>query len=894
MSRLPRPLLVGLAVVAVAFATPAGRAWARSQELPSDQVRVPEATGSVSSAARATASASASMAAATDIPFSRSVAYTVGSQPRSVTAADLNGDGYPDLIVPSNGSNTTLILYGTPDGRYDSSPRATLVSPASNGQKAVVGDFNNDGLPDIAVVGFFDGISIWYQNPDHSFGGGGSPNTRLGVSGNFNSGLAAGDLNGDGVPDLVAPSQSNGLVRVWLSLGPIGWQFGGDYSASAFNSDWVELADVNGDGHLDAIVTDDAPYDRVSVLYGTGNGGPFGFPSAFSSTQTFAVGSGPNTCTVADVNADGRPDILVASWNGVSSFTTMLNQGGGAFAISINSTADLLRGDCFAIAAGDVDGDGKIDALIANGVSGTLSIFPGNGNGTFGPDRLVGIGSAARGIALTDLNGDGRLDVATSNLNANTVQVLLNGPSDIYPGAVFPAGNDTQLTFNITDRTIPSVAAGDFNRDGHLDLATVHPAAGTISVLMGAGNGTYGPPTAIPVGSQPQAVVAADFDRDGVMDLAVANKANGTVSVLYGKGDGTFKSKINLGADAGTSDVIVADVNGDGRPDLVTANADGNTISVLLKNAGGGGFKDRINAAAGIDPRGVALGDLNGDGKLDAVVADSAGGGISVLFGTGDGHFTLQYSAGLWGPGPTAVALADLDHDGYLDVVLSDTGHNAVRILRGNGTGIFPFGTSFESIPEPRRVTVADIDGDGWFEVLVGARLGQTYILYPFEPSPPRGQRSWAVGSASGAVLAFDANEDGATDLVAMDPRVEKVCVLLNQNGGGASLAASKPSLGGASLEAAIARVSVSPNPMNPAATLKFTLGAPGPLHVRLFDARGRLVRTLADESQAAAGERRIWFSGQDDHGSPLSTGVYFYKIETARGATTGRVTVLK
>jgi hypothetical protein len=881
-------------IAAATLVLVAGPVRAAFRDLPGDRAPIGQAQAAAptaASAARSGSSAAASMAATTGFPFSRSVGYATGSQPRTVTAADLNGDGHPELIVPSNGGNTTMVLFGAADGLYDSTPRATLFG-TNNGQKAVVGDFNADGLPDIAVVHFFGGIFVWLQNPDGSFGSGGFANFVLSINGNFHSGLAAGDLNGDGNPDLVATS-ATGFVSVWYAPGAFGiWMNGGDYPTFAQNADWVELADLNGDGRLDAAVTDDAPYDRVSILLGTGAGGS----SAFGSTSTYSVGSGPNTCTVSDVNADGRPDLLVASWNVApfhGSLTVLTNQGFGSFSVAVTHPFGLQEDEPFSVAAGDVTGDGRVDAVVANGTFGTVSVLTGNGNGTFGAKRSVGVGSAARGIALADVNGDGRPDVATSNLNANTVQVLLNGPSGTFSGPIFRAGNDTPDSYNVDDRLVASLASADFNGDGHRDLVTVHRAAGTVSVMLGAGNGTYGAPVDIPAGNYPQAVAAADFDHDGMMDLAVACAGNGTVSVLLGKGDGTFKGKTSYGAGAGTADVVVADVNADGRPDLVTANAADNTISVLLKNNGGGGFKDRINVPAGTDPRSVALGDLNGDGRLDAVVADSSGGGFSVLFGSGDGHFTYQFSAN-GGFGATSAALGDLDRDGALDLALSDTGNNLLRIFRGNGAGNFFFGTITVPMSEPRRVGIADLDGNGWLEVIVGARLGQTYLIYPFEPVPPRGfLRAWAVGAEGGAVLALDANEDGATDLVTMNARNQSVNVLVNETGSGPSLAAGRP-LAGTASGAAITGASVVPNPMNPSATMRFTLSAPGPLRVRLFDARGRLVRTLVDEPMAAAGARTVLMSGADGRGRPLSTGVYYYRIETDRGTATGRVTLLK
>jgi len=814
------------------------------------------------------------------LPF-RSVSYIAGSQPRTVTAADLNGDTYPELIVPSNNAPTTYIYSGSASGIYSQAP-VILNDFQFNGQKAAVADFNGDGLRDIAIVHYFDGVFVWYQNPDGSFGAGGSWNQTLSVSGNFNRCLAAGDVDGDGTPDLVIVSET-GALTMWHGPGAAGsWSFIGACSTGGNVSDWVELGDLNHDGRLDAVVTNDDPSNTVSVLLGTSVSPFFGFPSTYPTAQ------GPNTCTVADLNGDGNLDVAIASWNVEpigGAMSVFLGNGTGFLQLASVNHADLIEGDPFAIAAGDLTGDGVMDVAVANGVMGTVSIMKGNNTGTFVRQTPVGCGAAARGIALADVNQDGRLDIAVSNLNANTMQVLLQ-TSQGFNGRDYRAGNETAFAFNVDDRLVGPLAAGDLNGDGKVDLATVHPTPGTVSILLGGGDGTFQAPSDLPSGPLPQAVTIADFDRDGLSDLAVANQGNGTVSLFYGKGGGAFKGKINLGAGKGPVDLVSADLNGDGRMDLVTANFEDNSVSVLLKNAGGGGFKDRINTAVGAGPRGVAYGDINGDGKTDLAVADSSAGGFTVLYGTGDGKFQPGVFYGTGG-GPTSVALSDLDGDHLLDIAISQTRFNQVYIWKGTGNGFAPqFVVATPN--EPRRLSTGDLDGDGRDEVFVGGRVGQTYVLYPYSTAPLGIQR-WGFGSEGNAVVMVDANQDGARDLITMNARNQAVSVLLNESA--LPLLAAGRQAGSASF----ARASVTPNPLNPSGTLRFTTVQEGPIRVRLFDIHGRLVRTLLDEARAAAGEHRVPVDGVDGRGARLATGVYFYRIESG-GATvsSGRFTILK
>jgi len=803
-----------------------------------------------------------------------------------VTVADLNGDTYPDLIVPHNGTNTTLILYGKADGVYDST--GTLADGAFNSQHAAVADFNADGLPDIAIVHYFDGVFVWLQNPDGSFGAGGHANRSLSVSGNFNRCLAAGDVNGDSNPDLVIVSET-GSLTVWLSPGAGGsWIYGGSYNTAASVSDWVVLADLNEDGHLDAAVSNDDPSNSVSILLGN-PGGHFPY---FGGASTIPVAQGANTCTVADLNGDSHMDVLVSSWYFApvgGAVTALLGNGNGSFQPAlITHYFSLRQDDSFAIAAGELTGDGLTDAVVTNGVQGTVAVLPGLGNGAFGTARIYGCGSGARGVALADVDRDGRSDIIVSNLFSNTVQILTADSGHAYAGAEFATGSEDPSTFNFDDRFLGSLASGDLNGDGHLDLATNHPTPGTVSVILGGGDGTFGAPTDIPVGPNPQALVIADLDRDGFQDVAVASKDNGTVALLPGKGDGTFKAKINYGVGKDPVDLIAADVNSDGRLDLITANSTDNTVSVLLKN-NGAGFKDRINSDTAADPRGVAAGDVNRDGRVDLAVADSAAHGFSVLLGSGNGKYpssTFYFTGG----GPTSVALADLNRDGWPDVALSDKLRNRVELWMNSG-GSFTFHGYFFTFAEPRKVIAGDLDGDGWLELFVAARSGQTFVLYPFSPNAPRALGRWAFGACGTAVLMADANEDGTNDLITLHPRSQSVSVLLNETDGGAALAAGR--LRDAS-EGGVQNVSLSPNPLNPAAVLKFAVTKPGPLHVRLYDVQGRLVRTLLNESHAGPGERLVRVDGADDRGARLGSGVYYFRIESAGESRNGRFVMLK
>jgi len=409
-----------------------------------------------------------------------------------------------------------------------------------------------------------------------------------------------------------------------------------------------------------------------------GNVHPDGSPQGLSFANPVTYGSGGDqaaSVAVADVNGDGKPDLLVANLCGGNvcpaegSVGVLLGNGDGTFKTAV--TYDSGGFDAISIAVADVNGDGKPDVVVVNECNSTpfcsgdglVAVLLGNGDGTF--KTAVTYDSGANGalsVAVADMNGDGKPDLVVTNCSTTTncnnygpgsVAVLLgNGDGTFQTAVVYPTGGDPG-----------SVAVGDLKGDGKLDVVVAQCAGplsgcepGEVSVLLGNGDGTLQPPVNYSSGADaPGSTTLADLNGDGKLDVVVSNSfsppnlhGNGAVGVLLGNGDGTFQTVVPYDLNGLGGALAVADVNGDGKPDVVVTVEGGSctsssTLAVLLGN-GDGTFQPEVDFCSAGTPNAtsdIAVADLKGDGRLDLVVATCLGsacvdnGAVGVLINTG-------------------------------------------------------------------------------------------------------------------------------------------------------------------------------------------------------------------------------------------------------------------
>lgn len=342
----------------------------------------------------------------------------------------------------------------------------------------------------------------------------------------------------------------------------------------------------------------------------------------FSSSTSFAIGSGTNTFGLVsgDFNGDGILDIATSNY-GSDSISIQIGTGNGSF----THLGTYASGNGPAVIESyDFNNDGILDLVYSNSLDGNIGIRLGNGDGTFGTQSVIATGTQATGISGADFNNDGYMDLAVANAGASSVSILLGSSN-----GTFTAANSLTTTNNPT-----SVATGDFNGDGKIDLVTSQYLGAGPRVFLGNGDGTFDSGT-VYAGSSGliYSVISADFNNDGNLDFAGVDRALGKVNVYLNNGSGTFAASVTYatgGTINGSWSIDVGDFDGDGSLDIVTANVTDNSIAILRGN-GNGTFNTAVTYSAGTDPRFLVAADFTGDGVLDIATANASTSRIGIL-----------------------------------------------------------------------------------------------------------------------------------------------------------------------------------------------------------------------------------------------------------------------
>jgi hypothetical protein len=517
------------------------------------------------------------------------------------------------------------------------------------------------------------------------------------------------------------------------------------------------------------IVTGNASYATSMALTASGTPGNYTL-----STQLTAFGQISPTGTVSFLDfsngnavvstvptvANGAPQVMAPV--GSPFFTASAPFGSFVPAAGQNP---VIGPQTWGVAVGDFNHDGIADLVTAGVGDGLLSVLIGNGNGTFKPRVTLAapVGSDPSTVVVADFNRDGKQDLAVVNGfgGTETLSIFLgNGDGTFQAGVPYNAGLDPK-----------GLAVGDFNSDGFADVVAVDAQNNSINVLLGNGDGTFQPYVPYAVGNLPYSEVVGDFDQDGNLDVAVNNSDDGTVGVLLGKGDGTFHPQVTYTVGTAPRTLAIGDFNGDGFLDLAVTNFGSNSVTILLGAANkSGNFAVQTPAiAVGTNPVGIAVADCNGDGFADLAVTNSGANSISILLGKGDGTFQPQLAlTGNIGNSPYPVAVGDFNGDGLPDLAVANYADQSVSIMLGVQAETLTVTDVTVTGPGTHNV-LASYPGDTAYALsksstvpLVGL-LASTTVLTSSAQSIPSGQPltftatvSGAGGTPTGSVSFYD------------------------------------------------------------------------------------------------------------------------------------------
>ncbi|MSP60553.1 MAG: VCBS repeat-containing protein [Myxococcales bacterium] len=497
----------------------------------------------------------------------------------------------------------------------------------------------------------------------------------------------------------------------------------------------VTVADLNKDGKADIVIGNHLS-DDVSVILSQGKG-------AFAPPVAYGGLNNPVSIEVLDLNGDNAVDLILAN-AGVGSVSVLLGKGDGTFGKAINTPNGAAA--ALSLATGDLDGDGKTDVVTASGTS--WSVNKGMGDGSFGAPTLVV--ASYKQVRLTDLDGDGKLDL---------LAVYSNGV-----GLLIGNGNGTfGASKQVVSYSGPIIALADVSGDGKSDLFVIGNGDNVSVYVYNVGLKTYGAAVPYPLGRLPTALALADLNGDAQVDVVSNDQTSASATVLLQKGNGAFATSQSHQLGFAAVAVAVGDLDGDKNIDVVTVGDNG--VSVLYGPGDGTLRAPRLFLT--LNPNSAEAGDLNGDGKPDVALVSGAGDKVVSLLGDGAGLLAapvISPSTNL----PSHAYLADVNGDQRSDLFVVHSSNSLAGLFLAKADGSFDVEKTFATAAAPLSLAIGDFDGKGGIDFIAFASSDPTAHVYLGDGGgqftlvmPPLG-----IIRQAPAAVAGDFNNDKKTDFI--------------------------------------------------------------------------------------------------------------------------------
>lgn len=567
-----------------------------------------------------------------------STASPTPRSPRSITLSDVNGDGFLDIVTGNNDGpfqQTLSVLFNNGGAMFTPALGSPFAISGDGLWSITAADFDGDGDIDIATANNgSDNVSIMRNAQPVTVENYAASALVLPARNSHNNAIAT-NINVKFTQPSSTATSSFGSAIMKVHGGFTGTRTG-SYSGGGTG---VLFFDPTKDFRAGEQVF-------VSVTHAHSTAGvparPFtyGFRAkAGVGTAQFYQTSAPATAQPADLalgdlNGDGKIDIAVVNYTGPS-VSVLLNMGSGNYSPpTVVNLTGLNPGGPRAIALGDFDNDGDLDMVVGNESSpgGQVVFLTNNGAGTFTQSGMpLAAGDFTVAVAVGDFNGDGRLDAVAANNNTHNVVVYLNNGGGSFSSTPFSTGAMT---------TPNGISVGDVDNDGDLDIVTADYSSNEISVLYNDGAGSFMNVTNFPTGiagASPTSITLGDFDGDGDLDLATANNGVDNISVMLNNGVGNYSAApgspypLSFLIMTVSNTLSAGDVDGDGDLDLIAVGPP-NLVTVLL-NTGNAqfstGYANALVSAS--NPRAPSLADIDDDGDLDLVLAGTFSDNVFIL-----------------------------------------------------------------------------------------------------------------------------------------------------------------------------------------------------------------------------------------------------------------------